>query len=123
MTGDALSGRRALVTGGAGFIGSRLCRRLQALGAEVYATSRSPATPAQPDVHWLVGDLAELRTMRAVFAAARPEVVFHLASHVSGGRALEVVPPTLRDNLIGTVNLLTVAQEEHCRRIVLAGSM
>jgi UDP-glucose 4-epimerase len=123
MTADTLSGRRALVTGGAGFIGSRLCRRLHALGADVYATSRAPETQAQGDVHWLAADLAELADVRAVFVAASPDVVFHLAGQVIGGRELELVHSTLRNNLIGTVNLLAAGQEECCPRIILAGSM
>lgn len=123
MTTSALSGLRALVTGGAGFIGSRLCSRLRSLGADVYATTRASRASVDAQVHWLTADLAELEEIRAAFAAAQPEVVFHLAGHVSGGRTLELVEPTLRDNLISAVNLLTVAQEGSRPRVVLAGSM
>ena len=53
----------------------------------------------------------------------RPDIVFHLASHVSGDRALGAVASTLRDNLVTTVNLLTAAAEAGGTRVVLAGSM
>jgi nucleoside-diphosphate-sugar epimerase len=42
---------------------------------------------------------------------------------VTGGRGIELVQPTLRDNLIAGVNVLTAAQERGCSRVVMAGSM
>jgi nucleoside-diphosphate-sugar epimerase len=53
----------------------------------------------------------------------RPDVVFHLASHVSGDRGLDAVVRTMRDNLVTSVNLLTAAGESGGPRVVLAGSM
>jgi UDP-glucose 4-epimerase len=119
---EQLTGRRTLVTGGAGFIGSRLCTRLQMIGAEVYATSRR-SSPPQNGAHWLQADLADLDAARAAVKVSRPDVVFHLAGRVEGGRELELVAPILRDSLIGTVNLLSAAAEQGCNRVVIAGSM
>jgi nucleoside-diphosphate-sugar epimerase len=118
-----LAGRRVLVTGGTGFIGSRLSRRLCRLGAEVYATSRVAHAAEDTSVRWLGADLAEPAAARSAFTAARPDVVMHLASHVAGGRGVDLVSQTFRDNLASTVNLLTVAEELGCSRVVLAGSM
>jgi nucleoside-diphosphate-sugar epimerase len=53
----------------------------------------------------------------------RPDLVIHLASHVSGDRALGAVLPTVRDNLLTTVNLLLAACETGAPRVVIAGSM
>ena len=111
-----------LVTGGAGFIGSRLCARALGLGAEVYATTRG-RRPRHGDAQWLEADLADPAAARAAVDASRPDVVFHLASRVEGGRELALVEPSVRDTLIGTVNVLTAASEAGCARVVLAGSM
>jgi nucleoside-diphosphate-sugar epimerase len=117
------SDRRALVTGGGGFIGTRLCRRLAADGFEVYAAGRRRPLAISPEVRARAADFGDADTARALVNDVRPDVVFHLASAVSGARALEQVLPTFRNNLMSTVALLVAATESGCDRIVLAGSM
>jgi UDP-glucose 4-epimerase len=112
--------QRILVTGATGFIGSSLCRALRAQGAEVHGTSRALQT--DNGVLWWQADLSEPDEVMRVFQKVRPSTVFHLASHVSGNRALATVHPTLRDNLLTTVNILTAASEVDAR-VILAGSM
>src|SRR5262249_24420859 len=116
-------GEKILVTGATGFIGTHLCRRLGEGGAEVHGVSRVAQPREESGPRWWQGDLAELSTVRDLLTAIRPTVVFHLASHVAGARDAGLVFPTFRSNLTSTVNLLTVATEVQCRRIVLAGSM
>jgi nucleoside-diphosphate-sugar epimerase len=64
-----------------------------------------------------------LARTREIIATIRPQIIFHLASHVEGSRDLSLVNPTLRNNLVTTVNLLTAAAETHCGRFLLAGSL
>lgn len=122
MSGSPLAGRRALVTGATGFIGSALCRRLVASGAEVHGVSRV-ARSARDGIRWWAAELSEADAAHGVLRETRPDVAFHLASHVSGNRGLDAVAPTLRDNLVTTVNVLTAAAESGGPRVVLAGSM
>jgi UDP-glucose 4-epimerase len=117
-----LAGRRALVTGAAGFIGSALCRRLVALGTEVHGVSRVTRS-AGNGIRWWTAELSNEGAARTIIREVRPDVVFHLASHVSGDRRLGAVIPTLRDNLVTTVNVLTAAAESGGPRVILAGSM
>ena len=113
--------RRVLVTGASGFIGSALCRRLVALGADVHGASRTFLSIE--GVTWHTCDLANAEAARALFDRARPEIVLHLASHVVGARAVEMVLPTFHDNLASTVNLLVAAHSIACKRVVLTGSL
>ena len=120
---NALEGQRVLVTGASGFIGSHLCHRLCREGAEVHAVYRSQC-PANPnDLHCWKADLANLVEVRGVMSKAQPELIFHLASHVKGAPDLDHVFPTFQSNLQSTVNLLVLAAESRCRRMVLTGSL
>ena len=83
------SGRRVLVTGASGFIGSHLCRRLAGDAAEIHAVSRSAHPDDRATVRWWEGDLADIATVRGIFRRAKPDFVFHLASHVMGAPTLQ----------------------------------
>jgi UDP-glucose 4-epimerase len=111
------------VTGASGFIGSHLCARLCQEGNEVHAVSRTASSTDTGALHWWQGDCSDLATVRRIVRAVRPQIVFHLASYVSGSRALEAVLPTFHHNLMSTVNLLTEATEVGCQRIVLVNSL
>jgi len=117
------SRHKFLVTGGHGFIGTHICHRLCQEGAEVHAVSRTQRVNDIPSLHSWQGDLKDIDVVRNLLKVIKPDIIFHLASHVAGGRDLDLVMPTFHSNLMSTVNLLTVASEVGCRRIVLAGSL
>jgi nucleoside-diphosphate-sugar epimerase len=123
MQGACLEKQKVLVTGAAGFIGSHLCRTLLDGGAEVHGISRKAQLDSEGGMHWWQGDLANASIARDLIAAIKPDIIFHLASHVAGSRDLRLVWPTFESNLMSTVNLLTMASEIGCCRIVLTGSL
>ncbi|HMG30159.1 MAG TPA: NAD-dependent epimerase/dehydratase family protein [Jiangellaceae bacterium] len=113
-----------MVTGATGFIGLALRQRLLDLGAEVHGVSRrKPAGKNGIRTQWSIADLAEDEAAHRVLSDIRPDVVFHLASHVSGDRSFAALGSTVRDTLLATVNLLTAACESGRPRVVIAGSM
>jgi UDP-glucose 4-epimerase len=119
---ENLFGKRVLITGASGFIGSHLLNRLSQFGLEIHALSRSSAMKGE-GVHWVQADVAEMTNLRNVFSRIKPHIIFHLASQVTGSRDLSQVEPTLRNNFITTVNLLALATEYKCERLILIGSM
>ncbi len=117
---DALRGKRALVTGGHGFIGAAVCQALQRAGAEPLAVGRTPRPGIAASA---VLDAADADATLALFESFRPDLVFHLASHVTGARDPELVLSTFHSNLTSTVNVLSAAQHTGCQRVVLTGSL
>jgi UDP-glucose 4-epimerase len=116
-----LTGARVLVTGASGLIGSQVLRVISQ-EADVVALSRSPRRD-ESGARWLVCDLAEPGAVADTVTSVRPDIVIHLAGEVRGDRSLEAVAPTLRANLIASVELLEAATRVGCRRIVLSGSL
>jgi nucleoside-diphosphate-sugar epimerase len=111
-----------LVTGASGFIGRALVRRLVADGHTTVCTARRPAHDVAEGAAWVPGDLADRSFVQRLIEEARPAVVFHLASHVTGSRSIDVVPATLANNLVASVSVLEAATEAGCDRVVLIGS-
>jgi UDP-glucose 4-epimerase len=120
-TAAPLAGSRVLVTGASGLIGSHLLRLLRS-EVDVVAVSRF-ARPGEDRVRWLVCDMARPGAIADVVDSVRPQVIVHLAGAVRGDRSLEAVGPTLRANLVATVELLEAATRTGCLRIVLSGSL
>jgi UDP-glucose 4-epimerase len=117
---------KALVTGGAGFIGSHLVDRLVGDGHRVVvldnlATGRLENLAASRDrIEWIEGDL---RDRAAVERAVRGvEVVFHLAALAAVARSVESPREVTEANVGGTVNVLAAAKDAKARRVVFASS-
>ena len=122
MTTPSLQGRRVLVTGASGFIGTHLLERLAGQDVEIHAVSRRPLA-SRGSVTWHGADLTDLDAVRRVVAAGSPDLVFHLAGETRAARTLELVLPTFQANLVSTVNLLTAVAEHNQARVVLTGSL
>lgn len=115
----------ALVTGGAGFIGSHIAERLTSLGHSVrvvdnLSTGFRHNLDHIPGVDFVEGDLRDPGVCEAVMRGI--EVVFHVA-------ALPSVPRSLRDpigshesNVTATVNVLEAARHAGVRRLVYSSS-
>jgi UDP-glucose 4-epimerase len=102
---------RAVVTGGAGFIGSTLVDTLLARGDEVHvvddlSSGRREQVAEGATLH--VGDIRE--PLAETFAEARPDVVFHLAAQVDVRVSVADPAADARTNVIGTVNVLEAAR-------------
>ena len=108
-----LRGRRVLVTGGAGCVGSRLIPLLIELGAgEITIVdiaeergSRIEQTKGLAPISYKV-DIRDAAALHAVFAEVKPQVVFHLAGIREPGRAEAVVREAIETNVFGTRNVI-----------------
>lgn len=120
---DSWQGHKVLITGGSGFLGSYLCRRLIRLGAEVHATSRSHRASERGGPIWWHSDLSSIHHVRKLLTELRPTVVYHLAGAAGAKPDLELVLPAIEGLLISAVNVLVAGTEAGCRRIVMTGSL
>ncbi|MDA1097321.1 MAG: NAD-dependent epimerase/dehydratase family protein [Chloroflexi bacterium] len=105
---------RALVTGGAGFIGSHLVDRLIDDGVEVtildnLRTGKHEHVNAKATLHEVDIAAADLST---VFDRARPQVVFHLAAQASVTQSIADPREDARINVLGSLNVM-----EQCVRV------
>jgi nucleoside-diphosphate-sugar epimerase len=97
--------------------------RLLRSGCEVLGVARRRTEKDAAGIPWVAADVSDPLRMQQVLAEAAPEIVVHLASHVSADRSLERVLSTFNDNLLSTVGVLVAAKKAGCRRVVIAGSM
>lgn len=114
---------KALVTGGAGFIGSNLVDALLARGDEVRVLddiSTGFRENVNPDAELVVGDVRDPDAVTAAVAGC--EVVFHQAAHRAVFRSVEHPLATDEANTRGTLHVLDAARNSGVRRVVVASS-
>jgi UDP-glucose 4-epimerase len=115
---------RALVTGGAGFIGSHITDALIDAGHTVTVVddlSRGRRVQVNAAATFVELDITS-SGLGAVFSAAHPDVVFHAAAQID---VRESVRDPIHDadvNVVGTVNVLRAAVDAGARRVVFASS-
>ena len=137
-------GRTVLVTGAGGSIGSELCRQLLPLGPEklvlmghgensIYEITQELAALAggggsakeeagQIPIAAVIGDIREPAKVEALFAAHRPQIVFHAAAH-KHVPLMEAHPDeAVKNNVTGTLNVARAAQRHGAEKFILISS-
>ena len=124
-------GRRALVTGAGGSIGSELCRQLARHGVaqlvmvdmnenELYLTGRSLAAQfPEVDIRTEVADVREPRPLRRLGERYRPQDIFHAAAHKHVPLMEEAPGEAVKNNVFGTLNVAQMADACRAEHFVL----
>ncbi len=121
-----IEGARALVTGGAGFVGSHLTEELLARGAEVVivdnlSTGRPENIPPGT-ARFYQTDIRDKVKLSEVFRTFRPQVAFHEAAQISVSRSVREPVFDAKSNIIGLLNVLALSVEIGVSKVVFASS-
>ena len=118
--------RRALVTGGAGFIGSHLVAALVGQGCEVTVLDnlasghQTNLDPVKDQITFIKGDIKDERLLNRIIKGC--EVVFHLAAVVSVTQTVKDPVASALVNELGAIRVLDAARKNGVRRVVLSSS-
>jgi UDP-glucose 4-epimerase len=120
---------KAVITGGAGFIGSHIADALLAAGVVVhvvddFSTGRleNLECALQRGTHLHTADVTDVAAMSELLAAVRPELVCHLAAQIDVRRSMAEPAWDARVNVTGTVSMLEAAVRSGARRFLLAST-
>lgn len=118
-------GKRVLVTGAGGFIGSHLAERLAELGATTRALVHYNAlgrwgwldqSPHRNDLEVIAGDICDRDSVRR--AMEKADIVFHLAALIAIPYSYHAPVSYIRTNVEGTLNVLQAAREVGVQRMI-----
>jgi dTDP-glucose 4,6-dehydratase len=114
-----VAARTILVTGGAGFIGSALCRHLVGRGDTrvvnldklTYAGNLASLADVEGsrDYRFVQADIGDAEAVRALLAEERPDAVMHLAAESHVDRSIDAPAAFIDTNVVGTFRLLQAA--------------
>jgi NAD dependent epimerase/dehydratase len=125
LTNITWKGRKVLVTGAGGFIGSHLAERLVSLGANVRALVRYTSTGhwgwldqslLKDDMEVVLGDVCDFFSVHKAMQGR--EVVFHLAALIGIPYSYRAPQSYLHTNIEGTLNVLQAARELATERVI-----
>lgn len=126
-----LNGETVAITGAGGSIGSELCRQVARFGASRLLLIEQAENPlfhlerelvqAHPELRLepIVADVYDAARMRAILENFRPRIVLHAAAH-KHVPLMEMNPSeAVKNNIVGTLNVLRAAQASRAERFIL----
>jgi FlaA1/EpsC-like NDP-sugar epimerase len=131
---NEISGRTVVVTGAAGSIGSELCRQLLECNPAtlvcfdqsetgLFFLRRDLDKPANGTrVAICVVDITDMERIRKLFSEFSPDIIFHAAAYKHVPLMESNVQEAVKNNVLGLVGLLDLAEESGCGNFVLISS-
>lgn len=127
---EKLKGKRVLVTGGTGFIGSHLVEKLIEMNAlilvidiELHPSSYFVVKKLQKSVNLKLIDIAKRNKIRQIISAFKPDYIFHLAAEAIVDNSYQNPYKTFQTNVMGTVSILEAARTlKSVKGIIVASS-
>ena len=129
---ELMRGRRVLVTGAGGSIGSELCRQVLRWEPETLVllerhenalfwltNELQPRVPRATRIVRVLADVTNERQIDQVLSDTRPHIVFHAAAHKHVPMLEDQVAEAVRNNVFGTLALAQAAERHHVERFVL----
>lgn len=118
--------KKVLVTGGCGFIGSHLVKRLIGHGALVTVIARESSSlwrleDKLKEIEIRRLDIREKDDLEACLGIIKPEYVFHMSAYGVDYRSNDI-KEAADTNIIGTINLIEALSAAGCKRIINSGS-
>ncbi|MFS2179519.1 UDP-glucose 4-epimerase GalE [Rhizobium pisi] len=116
--------RYILVTGGAGFIGSHICKALSRAGM-IPVTYDNLSTGHADSVRWgplVRAELGDAVALRRTLAEFSPECVIHCGANAYVGESVEMPRKYYRNNVVGSLILLEACLDQDIDRIVFSSS-
>ncbi|CAN7627809.1 UDP-glucose 4-epimerase GalE [Rhizobium leguminosarum] len=116
--------RYILVTGGAGFIGSHICKSLSRAGM-IPVTYDNLSTGHADSVRWgplIRAELADAATLRRTLAEFSPDCVIHCGANAYVGESVDMPRKYYRNNVVGSLTLLEACLDQDIERIVFSSS-
>ena len=120
-----LQGKRILVTGGSGCIGSALMAQLARFSpARLVSVSRgiTQGWPRVPGAEYVQADIRDADQLSAVFDQVRCDIVFHVAGQRDPGLAEHEVHRTVTTNVLGTSNVIRAAASFRVPHVIFAST-
>ena len=126
-----LKGKRVLITGAGGSIGSELCRQVAAMQPallvlyeryenSLYSIANDLADRGYGDwVQSVIGDVTDAARLDAVFAVHAPEIVFHAAAHKHVPLMELNAGEAVKNNIIGTRRVAEASQKHRVERFIM----
>lgn len=122
-----LTGKKIIVTGGAGFIGSHIAASLVQAGAKVTVYDNLSTGKLEylegvmREIKFITGDIMDFKKLRQ--ACKSQDIISHQAAQLEIFRAMDDPEFDLRVNTIGTLNVLKLAREYKIEKVINASSV
>ena len=126
ITNNHFRNKKVLITGGGGFIGSHLVKRMLAEGAKVFVIERKDSNlwrikKEEKELSIYSGDIRHATQVDKFIKGAQPDYVFHLAAYGVDSEQRQYITAA-EVNIMGTLNILNSLKDIGCEKFINMGS-
>jgi len=112
---------KILVTGGSGFLGSHVADELSKRGHEVIIFDKKKSKWIKKNQKFIFGNILDIKKINNAIKGVK--IIFHIAALADLEDALHKPVETVKNNILGTVNILEISRINNIKRVIYASSI